>query len=101
MDSVDAALENPLAAYPLDPARAWRPEWDPEDVADLSEGSLLTLIFGLMAAEMRIWMPGVELVVLALMFSLSHESVGPCPGSRFEDAWRIFSMVCLQTVQRA
>ena len=37
VDCVDAALEGALGAYPLDPAGAWRPERDSEDIADLSD----------------------------------------------------------------
>ena len=27
-----------LGAYPLDPAGAWNPSWEPEDIADLAHG---------------------------------------------------------------
>ena len=49
VDSVDAALENALVAYPQDPASAWRPGWDPEDIADLSDD---------MPAHPKIWTDG-------------------------------------------
>ena len=70
VDGVDATLENALGAYPLHPAEAWGPQWDPEDIADLSEDVPLILTFGLMVAEMKIWMLCLRLLVLALMFSL-------------------------------
>ena len=37
VDSVDAALENGLVAYPMHLAGVWRPGWDPEDIIDLAE----------------------------------------------------------------
>ena len=37
VDSVDAALETALGAYPIYPGEAWRPGWDPEDVSDFAE----------------------------------------------------------------
>ena len=49
VDSVDAALENALVAYTQDPASAWRPGWDPEDIADLSDDML---------AHRKIWTDG-------------------------------------------
>ena len=38
VDSVDAVLESAFGAYHLDTAEAWRRQWDPEDIAGLSEG---------------------------------------------------------------
>ena len=41
--------KNALVAYTQDPASAWRPGWDPEDIADLSDD---------MPAHTKIWTDG-------------------------------------------
>ena len=37
VDSVDAALETALGAYPICPGGDWNPGWDPEDIVDLTD----------------------------------------------------------------
>ena len=40
VDSVDAALETALGAYPVHPGENLRPGWDPDDIIDLADSDL-------------------------------------------------------------
>ena len=105
----DAVLESALGAYPLDTAEAWRPQWDPEDIADISEG---------MPATPNIWtdgrrdedldaldgIAGAGAYVRSVPWVFDGRAWGHAQDLDVgDDASRIFSMVpgSLQTVQKA
>ena len=109
VDSIDAALETALGAYPIHPGEAWSPGWDPEDVLYLTDN---------VPNHPNIWTDGSRDEDLDAMEGAAGSGAfvkdvpwvfdGRAWGhaqdlDTGEDASRIFSMVpgSLQTVQRA
>ena len=109
VDSIDAALETALGAYPIHPGGAWNPGWDPEDVLDLADDIL---------NHPNIWTDGSRDGDLDAMVGVAGAGAfvkdvpwvfdGRAWGHAQDldigdDAARIFSMVpgLLQTIQRA
>ena len=102
VDSVDAALETALGAYPVHPGEAWRPEWDPEDISDLEDD---------VPGDPNIWTDGSRNEDLRRAGAYVQNVPWVFNGRTWgrvqdldldDDASRIFSMVpgFLQTVQR-
>ena len=109
VDSVDAALETALGAYPILPGEVWKPRWDPEDMSDLAYG---------VPSHPNIWTDGSRDEDLDGMVGVAGAGayVNDVPWVFDDRAWghaqelnldvdaaRIFSVVPgpLQTVQRA